>query len=97
MLWTTANADNKIIAETELEVLKTLNHDHVVEYVDSYDMTDRKCIITEFCAGGDLKVFLENLVAETTVPEDLLLAWLWQMACGLEVCLLSCLKAQSLP
>ncbi|XP_070183133.1 ribosomal protein S6 kinase 2 beta-like isoform X2 [Littorina saxatilis] len=83
MQWTTADNDNKIIAERELEVLETLQHQHVVVYVNSFVKEDRMYIITEFCAGGDVGGFLQNL-GKATVPEDLLLAWLWQMACGLE-------------
>lgn len=71
------------VAENELRVLKELNHDHVLVYVDSFVQRGLMYILTEFCAGGDLSGFLD--ASGKPVPEDLLLVWLWQMACGLEV------------
>ncbi|XP_070209699.1 serine/threonine-protein kinase Nek11-like [Littorina saxatilis] len=85
MQWTSAEPEHNLMAVKELKVLETLNHDNVVVYVNSYILDDRIHIITELCAGGDLGGFLGKLeMANTTVPEDLLLAWLWQMACGLD-------------
>ena len=77
-------SQDKAVAENELKVLKELSHDHVLVYVDSFVSTERVCIVTEYCSGGDLSGFLKHI--GRPVPEDLLLVWLWQMACGLEVC-----------
>ncbi|KAK7101408.1 uncharacterized protein [Littorina saxatilis] len=81
MEWDRMGMDREV-AENELRVLKELNHDHVLVYVDSFVQRGLMYILTEFCAGGDLSGFLD--ASGKPVPEDLLLVWLWQMACGLE-------------
>lgn len=73
----------KEAAEKEREALKLLAHEHVVGYVDSVMVKDYLCILTEYCQGGDMAVFLQNI--SKAVPESLLLCWLYQMACALEV------------
>ena len=83
MPWTAFSPD-KAIAENELKVLKELSHDHVLVYRNSFISNEMMYIITEYCSGGDLSGFLDHI--GRPVPEDLLLVWLWQMACGLEVC-----------
>lgn len=82
MEWRYADVTNREVAENELKVLKQLSHDHLIAYVDSFIHNGLLYIATEYCAGGDLSDFLN--VIERPVPEDLLLVWLWQMACGLE-------------
>ncbi|XP_025107921.1 serine/threonine-protein kinase Nek6-like [Pomacea canaliculata] len=72
----------KEAAEKEREALKLLAHEHVVGYVDSVMVKDYLCILTEYCQGGDMAVFLQNI--SKAVPESLLLCWLYQMACALE-------------
>ena len=84
MPWTSFISQDREVAENELKILKELSHVHVLAYVDSFVVSDMMYIITEYCSGGDLSGFLDQI--GRPVPEDLLLVWLWQMACGLEVC-----------
>ena len=84
MPWTSFSSQDREVADNELKVLKELNHVHLLAYVDSFVFSDMMYIITEYCSGGDLSGFLDQI--GKPVPEDLLLVWLWQMACGLEVC-----------
>ncbi|XP_076447970.1 serine/threonine-protein kinase Nek2-like [Babylonia areolata] len=76
------DSTQKQMGFNEVRVLKQLSHEHVLIYVDSLTSGGDLYIITEFCAGGDLNGFLNQL--SRPVPEDLLFVWLWQMACGLE-------------
>ncbi|KAK7490574.1 hypothetical protein BaRGS_00018177 [Batillaria attramentaria] len=82
MDWTYADVTDRGVAENELKVLKELSHDNVIVYVDSFIHNGLLYILTEYCAGGDLSGFLDEI--GQSVPEDLLLVWLFQMACGLE-------------
>lgn len=69
--------------EAERDLLRSLSHEHVLAYVDSYVVECFLCVVTEYCQGGDIERFLGN--SGRPVPEDLLTCWLHQMALGLEV------------
>jgi len=45
---------------TEIELLKLLKHDHIVELRDFEWDTNYIYIITEYCSGGDLSSFLKQ-------------------------------------
>ncbi|KAK7490575.1 hypothetical protein BaRGS_00018178, partial [Batillaria attramentaria] len=86
MSWRFAKDAEKHVAENELRVLNRISHDHVIVYVDTRIRNAELHILTEYCAGGDLHSFLDRISesVNASVPEDLLVAWLWQMCCGLE-------------
>lgn len=47
-------------AEKEVELLKELQHEHIVRYLESFISKDGDlCIVMEFCNQGTLSQFLE--------------------------------------
>ncbi|KAL8599582.1 hypothetical protein ACOMHN_065192 [Nucella lapillus] len=82
MEWQRAGPRDRGVVVNELRVLQSLSHQHILSYVDHFQQDGIIFIITEYCSGGDLTGFLHQVRA--SLPEDLLLVWLWQMACGLE-------------
>lgn len=52
---------------TELAIIKILEHPHVVELIDVYEDAHKIFIVTEFVQGGELFHYLEN---KKFLPED---------------------------
>ncbi|PVD24343.1 hypothetical protein C0Q70_14824 [Pomacea canaliculata] len=46
--------------EAERDLLRSLSHEHVLAYVDSYVVECFLCVVTEYCQGGDIERFLGN-------------------------------------
>ena len=46
--------------DKEAKILRRLNHPHVVKFIESFLENDALVIIMEYCAGGDLKDFLQS-------------------------------------
>eukprot|EP01062_Namystynia_karyoxenos_P016160 TRINITY_DN1588_c1_g2_i1.p1 TRINITY_DN1588_c1_g2~~TRINITY_DN1588_c1_g2_i1.p1 ORF type:complete len:666 (+),score=180.24 TRINITY_DN1588_c1_g2_i1:141-2138(+) len=42
-------------ARTEAQIMARLKHQNIVRFVDSYIDGGKLCIVTEYCAGGDLR------------------------------------------
>ncbi|XP_076447974.1 serine/threonine-protein kinase Nek7-like isoform X2 [Babylonia areolata] len=70
-------------ATDEAKILQSLNHRHLVHHVNSYMKQHYLCIITEFCAGGDLDKFIDHLEFRSGLPEKLIVCWLMQTASAL--------------
>ena len=49
-----AAAKDRQLALNEIAILKSLDHPHVVHFVDSFVADEELCIAMEYCAGGDL-------------------------------------------
>ncbi|XP_034639484.1 serine/threonine-protein kinase ULK3 isoform X1 [Trachemys scripta elegans] len=66
---------------TEIEILKTIRHPHIVELKDFQWDSDNIYLIMEFCAGGDLSHFIRT---RKILPEKVARLFLQQMACALK-------------
>ncbi|XP_039348963.1 serine/threonine-protein kinase ULK3 isoform X1 [Mauremys reevesii] len=66
---------------TEIEILKTIRHPHIVELKDFQWDSDNIYLIMEFCAGGDLSHFIRT---RKILPEKVAKLFLQQMACALK-------------
>ncbi|NXV24453.1 ULK3 kinase, partial [Cepphus grylle] len=66
---------------TEIEILKTIHHPHIVELKDFQWDSDHIYLIMEFCAGGDLSRFIRM---RRILPEKVTRIFLQQLACALK-------------
>ncbi|NXJ81358.1 ULK3 kinase, partial [Trogon melanurus] len=66
---------------TEIEILKTIHHPHIVELKDFQWDSDHIYLIMEFCAGGDLSRFIRM---RRILPEKVARIFLQQLACALK-------------
>ncbi|XP_067931900.1 serine/threonine-protein kinase ULK3-like [Watersipora subatra] len=66
---------------TEIELLKLLKHEHIVEWKDFEWDANYIYIITEFCGGGDLHSFLKS---KRALHENLVRRFLQQIASALQ-------------
>ncbi|XP_062439490.1 serine/threonine-protein kinase ULK3 isoform X2 [Rhea pennata] len=66
---------------TEIEILKTIRHPHIVELKDFQWDSDHIYLIMEFCAGGDLSHFIRM---RRILPEKVARIFLQQLACALK-------------
>uniref|UniRef100_A0A8C3F5M3 non-specific serine/threonine protein kinase n=1 Tax=Chrysemys picta bellii TaxID=8478 RepID=A0A8C3F5M3_CHRPI len=64
---------------TEIEILKTIRHPHIVELKDFQWDSDNIYLIMEFCAGGDLSHFIRT---RKILPEKVARLFLQQMGEG---------------
>ena len=71
------NERAKISLETEITILKRLNHKNIVSLQCHYVENDRIYIVMEFCKKGDLKVAIKTQ-KDSGVPfsEKQLLSWI---------------------
>lgn len=65
---------------TEIELLKTLKHDHIVQLKDFTWDENYIYLIMEYCSGGDLSSFLRS---RRTLPEYIVRRFLQQLASAL--------------
>ncbi|KAH3827827.1 hypothetical protein DPMN_129770 [Dreissena polymorpha] len=77
--------EERELALREASLLKTLDHDNVLKYTDSFEANGALCIVTEFCAHGDLSEFLDRRNStKTKLEEDQLTEWFRQLASALD-------------
>lgn len=69
-------------AEHEIHILKNLNHPNILQFHDSFISGNYLCIITEFCALGDLSKFLKNSLSP--LPENIVMKLFVQVLLGVE-------------
>ncbi|KAL3852850.1 hypothetical protein ACJMK2_016463 [Sinanodonta woodiana] len=82
---TTSTAEDRDAALREAEVLRKLNHPHVLHYITSFKKDGGLCIVTEYCPNGDLSKYIEALQNRgEKLEENQLLTWLYQTAQALE-------------
>uniref|UniRef100_A0A8D0H5P2 Serine/threonine-protein kinase ULK3 n=1 Tax=Sphenodon punctatus TaxID=8508 RepID=A0A8D0H5P2_SPHPU len=75
---------NKVSVEnllTEIEILKSVRHPHIVELKDFQWDGDNIYLIMEYCAGGDLSRFIRT---RRILPEKVARIFLQQLACALK-------------
>lgn len=79
----TSPAEEKDLAVKEANLLKQLDHNHVLRYTDSFESDGALCIVTEFCANGDLSEYLEKR-NKVKLEEEQLREWFRQIALALQ-------------
>ena len=69
----------------EVEVLKSVNHDHLVRYVKDFFENGKYLMVMEFCSGGDLKKAIDKQKAlKSPFAEDVIFNWFGQLISGLK-------------
>ncbi|XP_028293441.1 serine/threonine-protein kinase ULK3 isoform X1 [Gouania willdenowi] len=66
---------------TEIEILKTVRHPHIVQLKDFQWDAENIYLILEWCSGGDLSCFIRS---RRILPERVARRFLQQMACALQ-------------
>ncbi|XP_077569732.1 serine/threonine-protein kinase ULK3 [Stigmatopora nigra] len=66
---------------TEIEILKTVHHPHIVQLKDFVWDSDNIYLILEWCSGGDLSRFIRS---RRILPEGIARRFLQQIACALQ-------------
>ncbi|TSK38389.1 Serine/threonine-protein kinase ULK3 [Bagarius yarrelli] len=66
---------------TEIEILKTVRHPHIVQLKDFQWDSENIYLILEWCSGGDLSRFIRS---RRILPERVARLFLQQMACALK-------------
>ncbi|XP_045545244.1 serine/threonine-protein kinase ULK3 isoform X2 [Salmo salar] len=75
---------NKVSMEnllTEIEILKTVRHPHIVQLKDFQWDSENIYLILEWCSGGDLSRFIHS---RRMLPERVARLFLQQIACALQ-------------
>jgi serine/threonine protein kinase len=44
----------------EIEILKNLNHENIISYLDYYEINDESYLITEYCSNGTLETYFSK-------------------------------------
>ncbi|XP_077328784.1 serine/threonine-protein kinase ULK3 isoform X2 [Lithobates pipiens] len=78
---------------TEIEILKTVHHPHILELKDFQWDRDYIFLITEYCAGGDLSHFIRS---RRILPEKIVQIFLQQIDFGFAQHMVSQDESQSL-
>lgn len=68
----------------EAELLSKVRHGHILNYIESFEDDECLNIVTEYCDGGDLEVYLRNRNGKS-LPEVRVCHWMFQIASGLQV------------
>ncbi|XP_072320826.1 serine/threonine-protein kinase ULK3 isoform X2 [Eucyclogobius newberryi] len=66
---------------TEIEILKTVKHPHIVQLKDFQWDAENIYLILEWCSGGDLSRFIHS---RRLLPESIARRFLQQIACALQ-------------
>ncbi|XP_057707267.1 serine/threonine-protein kinase ULK3 isoform X2 [Corythoichthys intestinalis] len=66
---------------TEIEILKTVRHPHIVQLKDFVWDSENIYLILEWCSGGDLSRFIRS---RRILPEGIARRFLQQIACALQ-------------
>lgn len=64
----------------EIELMKKLNHENIIKYIDSYRTENYLYIVMEHAAGGSLY----SLIDQFEIEEKMVAEWIYQMLLGLE-------------
>nr|XP_022301390.1 serine/threonine-protein kinase Nek6-like isoform X1 [Crassostrea virginica] len=67
----------------EAELLSKVRHEHILNYIESFEDDECLNIVTEYCDGGDLEVYLRNRNGKS-LPEVRVCHWIYQTASGLQ-------------
>lgn len=71
-------------AETEAELLTSLQNEYILHAVTAFKESGTLCIVTDFCDQGDLAQFLDRRKGKL-LNEQQIVEWSWQICSALEV------------
>lgn len=71
-------------AETEAELLTSLQNEYILHAVTAFKESGTLCIVTDFCDHGDLAQFLDRRKGKL-LNEQQIVEWSWQICSALEV------------
>ena len=70
---------------SEIEILKKLNHKHIIQLIDDFSDEKDYHMITSYCDGGNLEdLIYEKMYINKGLPEDSAIKYLMQMMFGLQ-------------
>ncbi|XP_059402975.1 serine/threonine-protein kinase Nek3-like [Carassius carassius] len=69
-------------ATNEINILKNLQHGYIVSYEESFEESGYFYIVSEYCAGGDLKMKMQT--QEGSFEEEQILDWFVQICLALQ-------------
>ncbi|KAK6176109.1 hypothetical protein SNE40_014456 [Patella caerulea] len=78
------NEDARARTMLEVDVMKQINHKHIMAFRYHFITIDYLHIYTEYCSGEDLKKLIVKL-SKFALPEKLIVCWLSQMVDALKV------------
>ena len=86
MLFTTGSSEKeRQEAENEVNVLKSISHESIVNYVEYFFENKKYFLIMEFCSGGDLKNAINaQKCLGAPFSEEIVLIWFGQLISGLK-------------
>ncbi|XP_062598411.1 uncharacterized protein LOC134259826 isoform X2 [Saccostrea cucullata] len=67
----------------EAELLSKVRNEYILNYIESFEDDECLNIVTEYCDGGDLEVYLRNRNGKS-LPEVRICHWIYQIASGLQ-------------
>lgn len=70
-------------AETEAELLTSLQNEYILHAVTAFKESETLCIVTDFCDQGDLAQFLDRRKGKL-LNEQQIVEWSWQICSALE-------------
>lgn len=60
--------------QNEVDILKHLDHPHIITYIDSYEKEGKYYIVMELIESGDLSTLIEEYkTKERNIPESLII------------------------
>ena len=85
MLFTNGSSEKeKKMGENEVGVLKSMNHESIVKYIEYFFENEKYLMVMEFCSGGDLKQAIDKQKHLGSFSEDIVLIWFGQLISGLK-------------
>ena len=80
----TYSEEEKLAAQQEVEVLRTLDHPGIVRYREHFLHSDSLCVVMAYCEGGDLAAAIKRRAkAEKRFTEAEVLDWFVQLVMAL--------------
>lgn len=68
----------------EMQLLKSINHEYIVRYIDSFTEANKFYLIMELCERGDLDEYLKRLGPHFDIPEWRVWKFFIQMCIALD-------------
>lgn len=69
--------------QTEIAILRTLDHPHIVRIIETYETSKLCCLVMEYCEGGEL---FTTIVAKKTLTEAEAAVYMRQLLSALAYC-----------
>lgn len=85
LLTTGSSEKERQMGKNEVEILKSVNHEFLVRYVEDFFENEKYLMVMEFCSGGDLKKAIDTQKnSGSPFDEDIVIIWFGQLISGLK-------------